>query len=82
MAKQRARNLLEIFVRHKNAANLLMVLLILFGVWGMSKLNRQFFPSLEVGVINISMSWSGASADDIRKNLLQVVEPTVRFWMA
>ncbi|MFB9140097.1 efflux RND transporter permease subunit [Maritalea porphyrae] len=79
MAKQRARNLLEIFVRHKNAANLLMVLLILFGVWGMSKLNRQFFPSLEVGVINISMSWSGASADDIRKNLLQVVEPTVRF---
>ncbi|MGJ8527786.1 efflux RND transporter permease subunit [Maritalea sp.] len=79
MASKRARNLLEIFVRHKNAANLLMVLIILFGVWGMSKLNRQFFPSLEVGVISISTSWSGASADDIRKNLLQVIEPTVRF---
>lgn len=79
MKNQSTRNLLEIFVRHKNAANLLMVLLILFGVWGMSKLNRQFFPSLEVGVISVEMSWSGASADDIRKNLLQVVEPTVRF---
>jgi len=79
MRNTSAKNLLEIFVRHKNAANLLMVLLILFGFWGVSKLNRQFFPSLEVGVISISMSWSGASADDIRKNLLQVVEPTVRF---
>jgi len=79
MQTKSARNILEIFVRHKNAANLLMVLLILFGVWGISKLNRQFFPSLEVGTINISLEWSGASADDIRKNMLQVIEPSVRF---
>ena len=75
----RSRSLLEIFVRHKNAANLMMVLLILFGVWGVSKLNRQFFPSLEVSAINVSLVWSGASAEDIQKNMLQVIEPTVRF---
>jgi multidrug efflux pump subunit AcrB len=79
MQTQRTRSLLDLFVRHKNAANLLMVLLILFGVWGISKLNRQFFPSLEVGTINISLQWSGASAEDVQKNLLQVIEPTVRF---
>ncbi|AVX05511.1 efflux RND transporter permease subunit [Maritalea myrionectae] len=77
--KNRARSILELFVRHRNAANLLMILMILFGAWGVSKLNRQFFPSLEVKQIQVSMVWSGASADDIRKNMLQAIEPTVRF---
>lgn len=75
----RARSIVELFIRHRNAANLLMILMILFGAWGMSKLNRQFFPSLEVKQIEISIVWSGASADDIRKNILQAVEPAVRF---
>ena len=79
MISNRSRSLLEIFVRHRNAANLLMILLILFGIWGVSKLNRQFFPSLEVSSISVSLVWSGASAEDIQKNMLQVIEPTVRF---
>lgn len=75
----RARSLLEIFVTHRNAANLLMVLLLLFGSWGAWQLNRQFFPTIDVPVVDISVDWSGASTSDLEKGIVQVIEPAVRF---
>ncbi|NOZ32228.1 MAG: efflux RND transporter permease subunit [Alphaproteobacteria bacterium] len=74
-----ASGILGAFVRHRNAANLFMLLLIIFGAWGVSKLNRQLMPSLEIHNINISVVWSGATAADIEKNILQAVEPAVRY---
>ena len=67
------------FVRHPNAANLVMAMLILFGAYGLAKLNTQFFPTVETNRINISVSWPGASAEDVEANILQAVEPEVRF---
>lgn len=75
----RANAFLRGFVTHRNAANLLMILLVIFGTWGILGLNRQLLPDTNPNYIRISLSWSGASADDIEKNLLQVIEPTVRF---
>ncbi|NJR13641.1 MAG: efflux RND transporter permease subunit, partial [Phyllobacteriaceae bacterium] len=59
--------------------NLLMVLLILFGVFGIMRLNTQFFPTVETPAIAVSITWSGASATDIESGILAVVEPEVRF---
>jgi multidrug efflux pump subunit AcrB len=67
------------FTRHPNAANLLMVLMILFGVYGLLKLNTQFFPTIEIDTIRISIVWPGASAEDVEANILKTVEPEVRF---
>ncbi|GGE92945.1 efflux RND transporter permease subunit [Stappia taiwanensis] len=67
------------FLRHPNAANLVMVLMILFGVFGLAKLNTEFFPQIVVNNINISVSWPGASAEDVEKNILQAIEPELRF---
>ncbi|MCC2111783.1 MAG: efflux RND transporter permease subunit, partial [Hyphomicrobiales bacterium] len=67
------------FVRHPNAANLLMGLMILIGVIGLTRLNAQIFPTVEVKNITISIEWSGASAEDVEANILTVVEPEVRF---
>ncbi|MCB9993050.1 MAG: efflux RND transporter permease subunit [Hyphomicrobiaceae bacterium] len=75
----RTNAILQGFVTHRNAANLLMILLVIFGFYGVIGLNRQLFPDTNPNTIRISLSWSGASADDIEKNLLQVIEPTVRF---
>lgn len=72
-------NLVSVFIRHPNAANLLMVLMIVFGVFGLARINTQFFPSVETSNVNVSISWAGASAEDVEKNVLALVEPSLRF---
>jgi multidrug efflux pump subunit AcrB len=67
------------FIRHPNAANLLMMLMILIGVFSIMKINTQFFPSVDRPNINVVVTWSGASAEDIERNILAIIEPEVRF---
>ncbi|MEN0087099.1 MAG: efflux RND transporter permease subunit [Pseudomonadota bacterium] len=71
--------LVETFARHRNAANLLMVLMILFGLYALARINTQFFPTLETQTISVSTAWSGASAEDVATNVLEIIEPEVRF---
>jgi multidrug efflux pump subunit AcrB len=72
-------NLIRTFVRHPTAANLLMAIMVLMGVYSIMKINIQFFPSTEIPAITVSVSWPGASAEDIEKNILDSLEPELRF---
>ncbi|HMB48666.1 MAG TPA: efflux RND transporter permease subunit, partial [Afifellaceae bacterium] len=56
--------IISLFVSHPNAANLLMVLMVIFGVFSLTRINTQFFPSVEADTITVSVSWPGASAED------------------
>ncbi len=67
------------FARHGTAANLLMVTLLLIGLFSLTRLNRQFFPDFEVPFIVVSVAWPGASAEDVEKGILDVLEPALRF---
>lgn len=67
------------FARHPNAANLIMAVMLLFGVFGLSQLNTQYFPTIRSDRINVSISWPGASAEDVERNILEIVEPELRF---
>ncbi|MEE9314294.1 MAG: efflux RND transporter permease subunit [Rhizobiaceae bacterium] len=71
--------LVSLFVRHRNAANLVMVLMILFGVISLGRINTQFFPTVEIPVITVSVPWSGASAQDVESNILELLEPELRY---
>jgi multidrug efflux pump subunit AcrB len=71
--------ILAFFIHHRNAANLIMAMMILFGVIGLMRLNSQFFPTIDVPRISITIAWSGASAEDVERNILEAVEPTIRF---
>jgi len=73
------RGAIELFSRHKNAANLLFFSMIMLGVFGLAQLNTQFFPTVEVKIINIQIQWPGASAQDIDKNIVGTIQPEVRF---
>jgi len=68
-----------LFVRHPTAPNLLMMTLILLGLFSLTRLNRQFFPDFDVPVVTVSVNWPGASAEDGEKNILDVLEPELRF---
>ena len=71
--------IVSLFARHPNAANLLMVLMIIFGIYAIGKINTQFFPTVERQEVRISVKWSGASAEDVERNIIQIIEPEVRF---
>ena len=70
---------INFFVSHKVAGNLLMALLILFGFYGLSQLKRQLMPDFGLEIVNINIEWMGASAEDIEANIIEAIEPEVRF---
>lgn len=71
--------LIGVFVRHPTAPNLLMAILILIGIFSLMRLNRQFFPNFELPAITVTVPWPGASAEDVETNILEVLEPELRF---
>ncbi len=76
---EKSGGMVGIFVRHPTAANLLMAIMVLMGLYAISKINVQFFPSVEIPTISVSVSWPGASAEDVEKNILDSLEPELRF---
>ena len=69
---------LDFFIRHKTAANLLMILMLVLGVVSLDRLNRQFFPSFDVEIVAVSVTWTGATAEDVDANIVQPLEPELR----
>jgi multidrug efflux pump subunit AcrB len=72
------RPLLAVFVNHPVASNLLMVILLLFGVWALGKLNVQFFPDFEVEVITVNTVWPGASTENVESAVTLPLEQALR----
>ena len=75
----RGRGLIGTFLRHPNAANLLMVLMLLFGAFALARIDTQFFPTIENATVSISVPWAGASAEDVESNIMALAEPAVRY---
>lgn len=73
------RGILALFTRHPTAANLLMLIMLMAGVAGLSKLNTQFFPTFAVEYITINVVWPGATAKDVDESIVSAIEPEVRF---
>ena len=71
--------LIRLFVHHPTASNLLMAALVVFGLFGAVQLNTQFFPTIVVPSITVTVNWSGASAEDVEENILDGLEPELRF---
>jgi len=67
------------FVRHPTAHHLLLAIVVLMGAIGVTRLNAQFFPTLGFDVVTIRMEWPGASAADVETNIVEAIEPEVRF---
>lgn len=71
-------DLLGSFARHRVACNLLMMMMILTGVWALSKLNTQFFPNFALDFITVRVTWTGASAEDVEDAIVNPLEQALR----
>ncbi|MBL4740855.1 MAG: efflux RND transporter permease subunit, partial [Sneathiella sp.] len=71
--------LVSMFVRHKNAANLLMIMMIVAGGFSLLRMNTQFFPDFGTEIVSVTIVWPGASAEDVDSNITTALLPEVRF---
>ena len=71
-------DVIGLFAKHRVAANLLMVMMILAGIIALKKLNVQFFPNFDLDTIAVSTSWSGASAEDMETGITIPLEQRLR----
>ncbi|MEO1879749.1 MAG: efflux RND transporter permease subunit, partial [Methylococcales bacterium] len=75
---QPTTNLLGFFAHHKVAANLLMLMMIMGGLFALHKLNIRYFPSFDLDYVTVRTVWSGASAEDIETSITNPLEQTLR----
>ncbi|MEL7256535.1 MAG: efflux RND transporter permease subunit [Pseudomonadota bacterium] len=73
----RAGGMISYFTRHRTAANLLMVLLIILGLAAAPRMKAQFFPDVIVDNVTVSVIWNRASAEDMDSAVVQLLEPTL-----
>ncbi len=72
-------DLIGIFAQHKVAANLLMIMMILAGIWALAKLNTQFFPNFALDVVTVRVVWTGAAAEDVEESITHPLERELRY---
>ncbi len=73
----KAGGLLSYFVRHRTAANLLLVLLLVAGAAAAPNMRAQFFPDVIVDNVTVTTVWDGAGAEDVDEAIVQVLEPAL-----
>ncbi|MEH6388543.1 efflux RND transporter permease subunit [Pseudomonas profundi] len=69
---------ISFFVRHKVAANLLMLIMLGGGVLGLMRMNIQFFPTFALDFVTVRVIWSGAAAEDVEQAITQPLEQRLR----
>lgn len=67
----------EISVKRPAAMWMVVVLLIALGVFGYAKMGANLLPSMNNPVITVTTIYSGASADDIKKDVVKPIEDAV-----
>ncbi len=70
--------LLAALLRHRVAANVLMLLAIFAGLLGVGRMNVQFFPTFELDIISVRVVWSGASAEDVAAGIVEPLEERLK----
>ena len=55
-----------------------MVIILLFGLLGLLKLNVQSLPDFGFDLITISVDWKSASPRDVENQIIKSIEPEVR----
>lgn len=66
------------FARNNVAANLLMWLLVVGGLFGAFSIQKQVFPSFEIDVINVRVPYLGAAPQEVEEGVLLKIEEAVK----
>ncbi|MEZ5838866.1 MAG: efflux RND transporter permease subunit, partial [Geminicoccaceae bacterium] len=65
------------FARNAVAANLLMIVAFVGGIFGYTAMEREMFPVVAVNGATVSVAWPGASPQDIEEQIVTRIEEAV-----
>ena len=65
------------FIANSVAANLLMFFIIFAGFFTLSQLRMEIFPDINLGIINVSVVYPGASPEDIEESICIRIEEQI-----
>ena len=68
----------EWMVRSKVAANLLMFIFLLGGLFMFTRTPQEFMPDTRLGVVNVNVQYDGATPDEVEKSVVLAIEESVR----
>jgi multidrug efflux pump subunit AcrB len=66
------------FAQHRVAANLLMVMMILAGIWAIRTMPSMLDPPMHFPMVHVQVSWVGAAAEDIEALVTTPIEQQLR----
>ncbi|MCL3779756.1 efflux RND transporter permease subunit [Prolixibacteraceae bacterium JC049] len=72
------KKLIEQFVKFPFYANLIIVALIIGGFWSVTQMKKSFFPEITSKFINVSVSYPGASPQEMEEGVTARIEEAIR----
>ncbi len=70
--------MIEQFAKHKVAANLTMIMMVLAGLWSLRVMPTQLDPPATFPVVWVTVTWPGASAEDMEALVTNPIEQQLR----
>ncbi|MDA9564054.1 efflux RND transporter permease subunit [Flavobacteriales bacterium] len=72
------RNLITYFIKYPISGNVLMLVIFIFGWFGMQNLKSTFFPVSESKIINVVATYPGSSPEEIENRIIQTIENNLK----
>ena len=69
---------IEYFVAHRTAANLLLLLMVVAGVYAGLHMRTQFFPDVVIDKVSVNVKWSGVAPKEVDSAIVARLEPKLR----
>jgi multidrug efflux pump subunit AcrB len=66
------------FARNSVAANLLMFIIIIGGIFGIFRVQKQVFPAFEVNVIAVQVPYLGAAPQEVEEGVILKLEDAIK----
>ncbi|WP_193162703.1 efflux RND transporter permease subunit [Microbulbifer hainanensis] len=71
------QGIIQWFARNSKAANLLMIMIIIGGIFGIKHIGREVFPTINPGVVQVSITYRGAGPAEVEQQVTQRVEQAI-----
>ncbi|MDY0376716.1 MAG: efflux RND transporter permease subunit [Desulfobacterium sp.] len=65
-------------VHNRVTPNLLMIFLILGGLFTATRIKQEVFPEFDLDLVTVSVSYTGASPEEVEQGIILVVEEVIR----
>jgi len=72
------RKIIAYFIRYHVAVNIFIIAIFAFGIIGLLSLKSSFFPLTDSKIINISITYPGASPQEIEEGIVLQIEDNLK----